>query len=161
MRRKLLAVFLVLSVVALLAVVLTPVWLIQPFRPQTPSGLALAFLFRDWSPIATLAGCLVVSVLALVLWKGEGWRFRAFLVTGCLLAFLAAGLARVNHFEMMFNPARSPMYQTASASTFVSDTDLVMSVVRDGASVAYPVRLLAYHHIVRDTVGGTPVVATY
>jgi hypothetical protein len=27
--------------------------------------------------------------------------------------------------------------------------------------VAYPVRLMAYHHLVQDVVGGTPLVATY
>jgi len=27
--------------------------------------------------------------------------------------------------------------------------------------VAYPVRLMAYHHVVPDVVGGVPIVATY
>src|SRR5712692_1826092 len=28
-------------------------------------------------------------------------------------------------------------------------------------AVAYPVRLMAYHHVVQDVVGGTPICATY
>jgi hypothetical protein len=27
--------------------------------------------------------------------------------------------------------------------------------------VAWPVRQMAYHHLVQDTVGGVPVVSTY
>jgi hypothetical protein len=30
-----------------------------------------------------------------------------------------------------------------------------------GESRAYPVRMMAYHHIVNDVVGGVPIVATY
>jgi hypothetical protein len=30
-----------------------------------------------------------------------------------------------------------------------------------GESVAYPIRIMAYHHLVQDTVGDTPIVATY
>jgi len=37
----------------------------------------------------------------------------------------------------------------------------VLCVTISGESVAYPVRLMAYHHLVGDTVGGTPIVATY
>jgi hypothetical protein len=38
---------------------------------------------------------------------------------------------------------------------------MVLAVEIGGESVAYPVRLMAYHHLVGDTVGGVPIVATY
>jgi hypothetical protein len=38
---------------------------------------------------------------------------------------------------------------------------MVLSVKVNGEAVAYPVRLMAYHHVVQDIVGGTPLVATY
>jgi L-asparagine transporter-like permease len=37
----------------------------------------------------------------------------------------------------------------------------VMAVEVNNDVVAYPVRQLAYHHVVEDTVGGLPVVSTY
>jgi hypothetical protein len=37
----------------------------------------------------------------------------------------------------------------------------VLSVTLGNESVAYPIRLMGYHHVVQDTVGGTPIVATY
>ena len=36
-----------------------------------------------------------------------------------------------------------------------------MAVARDGAAVAYPIRQLAYHHVVNDIVAGEPIAATY
>jgi hypothetical protein len=38
---------------------------------------------------------------------------------------------------------------------------MVIAVTNNGESVAYPVRLMAYHHLTQDVVGGTPIVATY
>ena len=41
------------------------------------------------------------------------------------------------------------------------DGDRVLAVTMNGEAVAYPIRLMGYHHVVEDTVGGTPIVATY
>jgi hypothetical protein len=30
-----------------------------------------------------------------------------------------------------------------------------------GIARAYPIRSISYHHVVNDTVGGVPIVATY
>jgi hypothetical protein len=69
--------------------------------------------------------------------------------------------ARQNHFEWMFNPLAGATYARAGEVDYVGDEDMVLAVERGGEAVAYPVRLLAYHHIVADTVGGVPVAATY
>ena len=39
--------------------------------------------------------------------------------------------------------------------------DVVLAVRVGDDAVAYPVRQMAYHHVVQDTVGGVPIVATY
>jgi hypothetical protein len=36
-----------------------------------------------------------------------------------------------------------------------------MAVESNGEAAAYPIRLMAYHHLVQDVIGGTPIVATY
>jgi hypothetical protein len=36
-----------------------------------------------------------------------------------------------------------------------------MAVTRQGVAVAYPIRQLAYHHVVNDLVSGEPIAATY
>ena len=61
----------------------------------------------------------------------------------------------------MFNPLTNAAYARGSDASFVGGADMVLAVENNGDAVAYPVRLLAYHHVVQDIVGGTPIVATY
>ena len=69
--------------------------------------------------------------------------------------------ARQNHFEWMFNPLPDPTYAPASLARFMDDRDMVIAVETRGDAVAWPVRQMAYHHIVEAIVGGIPVVSTY
>ena len=83
------------------------------------------------------------------------------LVVILIPVFAATWFARQNHFEWMFNPLTSAAYAKISEANFVGDADMLLAVENEGEAVAYPIRLMAYHHLVQDTVGGTPIVATY
>ena len=72
-----------------------------------------------------------------------------------------AAAAAVATWVLAINPLAHAEYATASEATFVGDGDMVLAVVQHGEAVAYPVRLMAYHHIAQDVVGGVPLVATY
>lgn len=153
---------LLVVVAAGLAMVLVPVWIIQPFRPQSPSGVELSYTLRRWSPLGTAVASAAALMLTAWLWAGSRrWWRKAALVIILIPLFAAAWFARQNHFEWMFNPLADAAYAQAGESGFVADTDMVIAVENNGEAVAYPVRLMAYHHLVQDTVGGTPVVATY
>jgi hypothetical protein len=145
-----------------IALVAIPVFLIMPFRPQTQRALEVSFLLRRWSPLATVI--ILVAVFALVAWqwgRTRRWWRKALLVVLLLLTFVPAWFARQNHFEWMFNPLRNSAYVKAKDATFVRDSDMVLAVKINNEAVAYPVRLMAYHHVVSDVVGGTPICATY
>jgi hypothetical protein len=153
---------LLLVLVLSLALVVVPVFLIQPFRPQTQRALEISYLMRNWSPLTTLI--LLIATFALVIWqwgRARRWWRKAFLVVILLLAFVPAWFARQNHFEWMFNPLRHGAYVKASDAVFVRDSDMVLAVTINNEAVAYPIRLMAYHHLVQDVVGGTPICATY
>ena len=141
--------------------VFTPAWLIQPFRPQTDRGMEISHALRQLSPLLTIIVFLVAATLAFTLWRGARWWNRSFLVVLLILTAVSAWLARQNHFEWMFNPLLNPAYASAGAAGFVGATDLVLAVERSGDSAAYPIRQLAYHHLVQDTVGRVPIVVTY
>jgi Protein of unknown function (DUF3179) len=160
-RRKLAWLLLLVLVVAVLAIVLTPVFLIMPFKAQTPRIVEISYVMRRWSPWLTLFASVLIILLAIKLWLGGRWWSRALLVLLLLPAFAATWLARQNHFEWVFNPLSNPAYAKLADVSFINDDDRVLSVTLGGESVAYPVRLMAYHHLVGDTVGGTPIVATY
>lgn len=148
-------------IVAVLVIVLTPVFLIMPFKAQTPRILQVSLTMRSWSPLLTVVAALLLLVFAVMLWRRGRWWSRIALVVLVLPALGATWLAQQNHFEWMFNPLPNPAYAKAADVSFVNSDDRVLAVAIGGESVAYPIRIMAYHHVVDDTVGGTPIVATY
>jgi len=145
-----------------IALVAIPVFLIQPFRPQTQRALEISYLLRTWSPLVTVI--IFLTIVGLTLWRwnvARRWWRKALLLIILVLAIVPAWFARQNHFEWMFNPLRSSSYVKAADAVFVRDSDMVLAVKINNEAVAYPVRLMAYHHVVSDIVGGTPICATY
>ena len=160
-RRKLVWLTLFVLILAVLAIVLTPVFQIMPFKAQTPRIMSVAYVMRRWSPLLTVLASLLVVIFAIALWARGRWWSRAVLVIVLLPLFAATWLARQNHFEWMFNPLPNPSYVKSVDAGFINDAGRVMAVTIGAESVAYPIRIMAYHHLVADTVGGTPIVATY
>jgi hypothetical protein len=160
MNRRLLWSLLLIVAALALAVVIVPALVIQPFRPQSPRGLEISFLLKRLAPVLTIGALLAGLMLAMKLWRGARWS-RLFLIVLILLPLVSAWFAQQNHFEWMFNPLAKAGYVRADAATFVADADLVMAVARNGDAAAYPIRQLAYHHLVQDTVGRVPIVVTY
>jgi uncharacterized BrkB/YihY/UPF0761 family membrane protein len=145
-----------------LTIVIIPVWIVQPFKPQTDSGLKISYVLRRWSPLVTIIAS--AAALILVIWLFPGarrWWRKAALVVIVLPLLAVTWFARQNHFEWMFHPLAQAAYAKTSAAGFVEDTDMVLAVENKGEAVAYPVRQMAYHHLAADVVGGTPIVATY
>lgn len=160
MNRRLLWFLLLIIAVVALAVVVVPAWVIQPFRPQSPRGLEVSFALKRLAPFLTIVALLACLALIVTLWRGARWS-RVFLLILLIPPAVSAWFARQNHFEWMFNPLPNAGYARADAATFAGDTDLVMAVSRNGEAAAYPIRQLAYHHLVQDTVGRVPIVVTY
>lgn len=160
-RRKLVWLMLFVLVVAVVAIVLTPMFLIMPFKAQTPRIMEVSYMLRRWSPLLTIVASLLILTLTIGLWMGGRWWSRIILVILLLPVLGATWLARQNHFEWMFNPLPNAGYAKAPEVSFVSENDRVMAVTINGEAVAYPIRLMGYHHLVGDTVGGVPIVATY
>jgi Protein of unknown function (DUF3179) len=145
-----------------LAIVIVPVWIVQPFKAETQRGLAISYAMRRWSPSLTIAALIISFVLVGWLWRGLiRWFAKVALIIMLLPLLLAAWFARQNHFEWMFNPLTNTAYAKSSDASFIDDKDMVLGVENNGEAVAYPVRLMAYHHVAQDVVGGTPIIATY
>ncbi len=162
LNRKLAWLILLIVVAASLAMVMIPAMLILPFKPQTPRAVEISYLLKSWSPIVTVLGLIGSLALAVWLWIGKrSWWRRSLLVLSMIPVLAAAWFARQNHFEWMFNPLKQTAFAKASEASFVGDKDMVLAVTINGEAVAYPVRQMAYHHLIHDMVGGVPIVATY
>ena len=49
----------------------------------------------------------------------------------------------------------------AEAAEWINDSDIVVGVEIDGDARAYPIRIIAWHEMVNDTIGGVPVSLAY
>lgn len=160
--RKAVWILLLMTVVIVLALVMVPVWIIQPFKPQSARGLEVSYAMGRWSPFVTLSALVLSLFVVAWLWSGSRrWWKKVLLVAVIVPLAASTWFARQNHFEWMFNPLAQAAYAKTTEAGFVADSDIVLAVESNGEAVAYPVRLMAYHHLVEDVVGGTPVVATY
>ena len=77
-----------------------------------------------------------------------------------VLVAISTVMARVNYFEWMFHPVRSPQFQ-AEAQSKLDGAEVIMAVRLGNDARAYPISEMAYHHIVNDTIGTVPVAVTY
>lgn len=154
----LLSLFLVCVAVGVVAL---PVWVIMPFKAQTESGVEWSYLLRRWSPTVTVVALVLFVASGVRLWPGARRWGRGVLFLLLLPLLLVTWFARQNHFEWMFHPLPDPAYGRVGEAGFVADGDMVMAVELNGEAVAYPVRQMAYHHVVQDVVGGVPITATY
>jgi len=137
-----------------------PAFIIRPFRYQSPGALQTALVFRQLAPVGTILAACAVLALAAWYWRDASWRQRSLLAMGGLLVIGSATMARMNYFEWMFHPVPQPGFEKAE-DVKLDAGEMVLTVSIHGDARAYPVREMAYHHIVNDVVGGVPIAATY
>jgi hypothetical protein len=103
----------------------------------------------------------------------------AYLVVFLCLALPGAPMASDNGFDLggslvpvdeihLGGPPRDgipaidrPRFLSAGRAAFLRDDDRVLGLELDGAAKAYPIRILNWHEIVNDQVGGQRVAITY
>ena len=60
-----------------------------------------------------------------------------------------------------FVPLDDPVFARADQRTNLPDSAFVLGLDLAGEQRAYQLQMMAYHHIVNDTVGGNPTLITY
>jgi hypothetical protein len=109
------------------------------------------------------------------------WFFRIAFVVLILVGFFSAfnvkrkwipalailpviGIIYIFNFRMtadhMFLQPQTLVFKPKAENT-LSDSSIVVAVSAQGESKAYPIRYIQYHHQVRDTIAGKPIMVTY
>lgn len=115
---------------------------------------------RQRAPGGTLVAAIICAIFALMLWQTGNLRQKIVLCSILFLVAFSAIMSRLNYFEWMFHPVDSPQFESEAASKL--DAGEMILAVRSGADArAYPIREMAYHHILNDVVNGTPLAVTY
>jgi hypothetical protein len=159
-RNRVLGTVVVLLTVTGIGLFLIPAFVIRPFRYQSASALSLAIRVKWIAPAATAVAFALVLVVGLMLWRSVSKRARAGMVAAIVLSAASAVMARLNYFEWMFRPIPTAGF-VAAGDAHLSDKEMVMTVQIGPDARAYPIRQMAYHHILNDTAGGVPITVTY
>lgn len=151
-----------LAALAAAALVLAslPLVILWPLFDQPPALLRLAFLARAHGLTLTLALLAVFVAVAVRGWSSV--RPHPGALAALLLPVLASvGLKAVNVSELIFAPADGARIAPVADGADIADSDMVLGVSIAGAARAYPVRFLAFHHLINDRLGGVPILPTY
>ena len=54
-----------------------------------------------------------------------------------------------------------PAVVLADDATWMQDDEIILGIEWNGEARAYPVRMAFYHHVVNDSINGSPVLVTY
>ena len=138
-----------------------PMYVIRPFRHQGATELSVALFVKQIGPWLSVSCAVLALIIVASSWQRlRGWVSRTAMAGALILAIGGAYLARLNIYELMFHHLGSPQFQAAKDSHIDKD-DMVIAVRINGTSRAYPIREMAYHHVVNDTVAFEPIVSTY
>lgn len=137
-----------------------PAFVIRPFSHQTVTGLNIAMALRQRAPVGTLVAAIFCLFIVLVFWETLNWVRKILAATAVVLVIGAAVMARMNYFEWMFHPVGSPQFEAEGASK-LDKSEMILAIQFGSDARAYPIREMAYHHIVNDWVNGVPVAVTY
>ena len=89
-------------------------------------------------------------------WAQEGWK-TDFSITNIDLARVLSGGPPRDGIPSIDDPRFVGLDEYED----LVDTEPVIGLVVNGEAKAYPIRVLTWHEIVNDTIGGTPVAVTY
>ena len=145
---------------ASLALFLIPAVIIRPFAYQAPKSLYVAMAVRTEGPLLTAITTAFALIIAVLLWKRVSWLWKGVLILVGVLACASAVMARIDYFEWMFHPVPAAGFEPVS-QTKLDPSQMVIAVRVGADSRAYPIRAMAYYHILNDVVGGVPIAATY
>lgn len=153
--------FFYLGLIGFILFEIANVYFIMPMPgSQQMNSIDLAYFLNNWKWAFRLVFLLMAALGAKAAFSSSGWK-------KCLPALplvLAAVVAYMANFKMA---ADTMFYQPKTLSvkglpeTKLDTSRLVLGVENGGEAKAYPIQYLGYHHQVRDTISGKPIMVTY
>jgi hypothetical protein len=137
------------------------VYFIMPMPgSQRLASIDLAYLLYSWRWFFRAIFVAMIVAGAASAWRTPGRKKFAVPV----LVVLAAGVVYALNFQMaadrMFIAPKSVVMMPADRNK-VDTGRLIVGIDINGQARAFPIQFIGYHHQVRDTVGGQPVMVSY
>ncbi len=152
-----------LGILLLLATEILRVYFIMPFPgSQQSETITLAYWIHSSIWLLRILGLGIIAYPVYSLFRLPKMIGAKSTVIVCLLLYV--GIAYLLNFKMlaekMFYQPETKILADASHNSMPPET-VVIGVMLNGEARAYPLEFIGYHHQVRDTVGGEPVMITY
>ncbi len=138
------------------------VYLIMPFPGSQQSNTIdfAYFLQKNILYIRIIALLLIFYSLAGKFGKWRRWQQVLFV----LLGLFYCGIFYVTNYKFLADKIfhQPKIKNFATAASYKDSTDrLVIGVEINGDAKAYPIEIIGYHHQVKDTIAGKPIMVTY
>lgn len=150
-----------LGIIGLILFEVANVYFIMPIpgsQQMESIGLAYFLYKKRWLFRGVLLLFTVVGIKAA--FSGAGWKKWLPALPIAIAAFVAYQTNYEMAADTMFYQPKTLAVSSVAESKLDSNR-LVLGVEHGGVAKAYPIQYLGYHHQVRDTVGGKPLMVTY
>ncbi len=154
-----------LFVVGFLVLLLTEVgrvYFIMPFPgSQQSNTIELAYFIQSNLGVIRMIGIVLIGYPLYQFFVSGSKRTKLIIGSLLLLYLIIFYLFNFRFLadKMFYQPKNKVL--AAVDSNKVPTRQLVIGVFVNGEAKAYPIEIIGYHHQVRDTVGGTPIMVTY
>ncbi|MES2680591.1 MAG: DUF3179 domain-containing (seleno)protein [Bacteroidota bacterium] len=138
------------------------VYFIMPMPgSQGINSLNLAYFLYSWRWVFRVVFFLMIAAGSSQAFKTK----RKWMMVGPVVLLLLTGAVVylfnfVAKADKMFLQAKAVVFKS-KANNQLPGERLVIGIEHNGEAKAYPVEFIAYHHQVRDSIGGKPVMVTY
>lgn len=154
--------FLLIGLLLLFTMEILRVYFIMPFPgSQQSDTIGFAYFLNNniwWLRIIALA--LILPPLIHLFRHGRSWQ-KGLLIIAVLFYGLIFYLFNFRFLaDKMFYQPKEKLFATAASDTTNKDK-LVIGVALNQEAKAYPIEIIGYHHQVKDTLGGQPILVTY
>lgn len=103
---------------------------------------------------------IMISSVWYYLKKGRWWQKTILIVFVLLYGLIAYAFNFKFLADKMFYQPKEKLFATTASDT-TNKSRLIIGVSIGDEAKAYPIEIIGYHHQVRDTIGGQPVMITY
>ncbi len=151
-----------IGLIWLIAIEILRVYFIMPFPgSQHANTIDIAyFIDRNIWWLRLVGFAIGIIPLISILKNSKTWKKIVVVLVVIFYCFVAYQFNFKFLADKMFYQPKNKLLLNASADTTNRDP-VIIGVAINGEAKAYPIEIVGYHHQVRDTIGGEPVMITY
>ncbi len=151
-----------LGLIYLIALEILRVYFIMPFPgSQKANKIDVAyFIDRTIWWLRLIGFAIIIFPLIHVLKRSKAWKKVVAILVLIFYAYVAYQFNFKFLADKMFYQPKNKLLVSSATDTTNKD-HLIIGVAINNEAKAYPIEVIGYHHQVRDTIGGEPVMITY